>query len=97
MQDYAIIPIPRLIGLADLTCAGGTQSSLPDGAHGFTTIEFKTNLLGTALEGHLRCEASQQHGGRTTQVLDAAVCHEESGRTVALFRCTQLVLYPRGA
>ncbi|MEN8181300.1 MAG: PaaI family thioesterase [Myxococcota bacterium] len=85
-----------VIGLADLTCAAGTQENLPDGAQGFTTIEFKTNLLGTALDGQLRCEATLQHGGRTTQVWDATVRHEESGRTVALFRCTQLVLYPRG-
>jgi uncharacterized protein (TIGR00369 family) len=86
-----------VIGLADITCAGGTQASLPEGAHAFTTIEFKTNLLGTALDGHLRCEATLQHGGRTTQVWDAAVRHEESQRKIALFRCTQLVLYPRSS
>ncbi len=86
-----------VIGLADLTCAGGTQASLPEGALAFTTIEFKTNLLGTALDGHLRCEATLRHGGRTTQVWDAEVRHEESERKVALFRCTQLVLYPRGS
>jgi 1,4-dihydroxy-2-naphthoyl-CoA hydrolase len=33
------------------------------------------------------------HGGRTTQVWDAIV--RADGRTLALFRCTQLVLYPR--
>ena len=35
------------------------------------------------------------HTGRTTQVWDAEVTHRESGRTLALFRCTQMILYPR--
>ncbi|MBV8134965.1 MAG: PaaI family thioesterase, partial [Deltaproteobacteria bacterium] len=33
-------------------------------------------------------------GGRTTQVWDATVITLETGKTLALFRCTQLVLYP---
>ena len=35
------------------------------------------------------------HMGRTTQVWDAEVTHKESGRTLALFRCTQMILYPK--
>ncbi len=67
-------------------------ASLPQGANGFTTVELKTNFLGTALEGTLIAEATLVHGGRTTQVWDAAI--RTDGRTLALFRCTQLVLYP---
>jgi 1,4-dihydroxy-2-naphthoyl-CoA hydrolase len=82
-----------VVGLADTVCGYGCLASLPEGASGFTTIELKTNFLGTALEGTLVCEGSLVHGGRTTQVWDAAV--RADGRTLALFRCTQLVLYPR--
>jgi uncharacterized protein (TIGR00369 family) len=82
-----------IVTLADTACGYGVRTALPDGAVGFTTIELKSNFLGTALEGTLRCVASKVHGGRTTQVWDAVVTAGE--RTVALFRCTQLVLYPR--
>ena len=82
-----------VVGLADTVCGYGCLASLPEGASGFTTIELKTNFLGTALEGEIVAEANLVHGGRTTQVWDAVV--RADGRTLALFRCTQLVLYPR--
>ena len=81
-----------VVALADSACGYGCIASLPDGASGFTTIELKTNFLGTALSGTLTCESKRIHGGRTTQVWDAAV-KDESGKTLALFRCTQLLLY----
>jgi uncharacterized protein (TIGR00369 family) len=81
-----------VVGLADSACGYGCIASLPVGATGFTTIELKTNFLGTALEGTLRCESRLVHGGRTTQVWDAIVTNE-AGKTLALFRCTQLLLY----
>ncbi len=80
-----------IVTLADTACGYGCILSLPEGATGFTTIELKTNFLGTALEGRVRCEARRVHGGRTTQLWDAAVS-DESGKTIALFRCTQLLL-----
>ena len=82
-----------IVGLADTVCGYGCLASLPEDASGFTTIELKTNFLGTALEGTIVAEATLAHGGRTTQVWDAIV--RADGRTLALFRCTQLVLYPR--
>ena len=84
-----------VVGLADTACGYGCVASMPEGATGFTTIELKTNFLGTALEGAIACEATLVHGGRTTQVWDATVTNEANGRTIALFRCTQMVLYPR--
>jgi 1,4-dihydroxy-2-naphthoyl-CoA hydrolase len=84
-----------VVGLADTISGYGTRANLPEGARGFTTIELKTNFLGTALEGMIDCEATLQHGGRTTQVWDARVTDRASGRTIALFRCTQMILYPR--
>ena len=80
-----------VIALAD-SCAGyATIAHLPDGANSFTTIELKANMLGTAREGLVRCEAVAEHLGRTTQVWSATVLNAE-GKKVALFRCTQLVL-----
>ncbi|MFL6622008.1 MAG: PaaI family thioesterase [Sulfurifustaceae bacterium] len=84
-----------VISLAD-TCAGyGCRANLPDGATGFTTIETKSNHLGTAREGTVECVAKAVHMGKMTQVWDAVVTHRETGKTIALFRCTQMVLYPK--
>ncbi|MCA1728933.1 MAG: PaaI family thioesterase [Actinobacteria bacterium] len=84
-----------VIALADTSCGYGCFANLPDGAEGFTTVELKSNFLGTKREGAIRCEATLVHGGRATQVWDATVADEESGKRIALFRCTQMILYPR--
>jgi 1,4-dihydroxy-2-naphthoyl-CoA hydrolase len=84
-----------VVALADTTCGYGTVASLPEGATGFTTIELKANFLGTAREGRITCAATLMHGGRTTQVWDATVTNAATGQTIALFRCTQMILYPR--
>jgi 1,4-dihydroxy-2-naphthoyl-CoA hydrolase len=81
-----------VVGLADSACGYGCIASLPEGAYGFTTVELKTNFLGTALEGTLSCASELVHGGRTTQVWDATVTNQ-AGKKLALFRCTQLLLY----
>ncbi len=80
-----------VILLAD-SCAGyATIAHLPSGAKNFTTIELKSNFFGTAREGLLRCEATADHLGRSTQVWSAQVTGPD-GRKVALFRCTQMIL-----
>lgn len=84
-----------IVTLADTSAGFGCRAHLPEGASGFTTIELKSNFLGTAREGMLDCEATLQHGGGTTQVWDAIVTERTSGRRLALFRCTQMILYPR--
>jgi 1,4-dihydroxy-2-naphthoyl-CoA hydrolase len=84
-----------VITLADTSAGYGCAANLPVSANGFTTIELKSNHLGTALEGTLECIARAAHMGKTTQVWDATVTHRETGRTLALFRCTQMVLYPK--
>jgi uncharacterized protein (TIGR00369 family) len=84
-----------VVTLADTSCGLPTRALLPEGASGFTTIELKSNHLGTAREGRISCEATNAHAGRTTQVWDAVVRDAGSGRTIALFRCTQSVLWPR--
>jgi uncharacterized protein (TIGR00369 family) len=82
-----------VVTLADTTAGYGCRMHLPQGAVGFTTIELKSNHLSTARDGTLECVGTPVHVGRTTQVWDAVVTHRESGKRIALFRCTQLVLY----
>ena len=89
-----------VIALADTACGYGCLAHLPAGAENFTTIELKSNFVSTARQGMLACAASPVHLGSTTQVWDAVVSHVGRQRTVALFRCTQLILWPgtaRGA
>ena len=84
-----------VIALADSACGRGCMASLPEGANSFTTIELKANFLGTAVDGAIVTQARLTHGGRTTQVWDATVAREKDDKQIALFRCTQLILYPR--
>ena len=87
---------PVVVGLADALCAAGAGANVPEGAS-FTTVELKTNFLGTARPGEaIVGEATPAHVGRATQVWDVTVTNEATGRTIALQRCTQMVLYPRG-
>src|SRR5262245_23444513 len=85
-----------VVTLADTCCGYGTVRSLPAGASGFTTIELKSNFFGSVREGAIVCVARPLHQGRTTQVWDATVTPERAARAMAQFRCTQLVLWPKG-
>lgn len=84
-----------IITLADTAAGCACIAHLPEGAVSFTTLELKANFTGAARSGTLHCEARALHLGRTTQVWDATV-YADGGQSVASFRCTQLVLYPRG-
>jgi len=81
-----------VVALADTACGYGCIAHLPEGADNFTTIELKSNFIGTAREGALTCIAKPAHLGRTTQVWDATVTRHADGGTIALFRCTQMIL-----
>lgn len=84
-----------VITLADTAAGFGCVGNFPDRANGFTTIELKSNFTGTLLEGAMVAEARMIHGGRTTQVWDVEVSAEETGKKLAYFRATQMILYPR--
>jgi uncharacterized protein (TIGR00369 family) len=84
-----------VVGLADTACGYACLAHLPEGAQNFTTVELKTNFLGTAREGTIAATARAAHLGRSTQVWDAVVTRKADGRTIALFRCTQMILYPK--
>ena len=85
-----------VVALADTTCGYATMAHLPAGAESFTTIELKSNHLGTVREGSIACVATAQHLGRNTQVWDAVVTDAATGKKIALFRCTQMILWPKG-
>jgi 1,4-dihydroxy-2-naphthoyl-CoA hydrolase len=95
MAPNGFLHAASVIALADTSAGYGCMRLLPEGAKGFTTIELKSNFLGTAREGAIYCRATPVHLGRTTQVWDAVVTHEATGANIALFRCTQMVLWPR--
>ena len=92
MAPNGFLHAASVIALADTSCGYGCLATLPEGAKGFTTIELKSNFLGTTREGRIRCECVAEHLGRTTHVWSATVFGPDDKR-LALFRCTQLVLW----
>ncbi|MBK9341132.1 MAG: PaaI family thioesterase [Burkholderiaceae bacterium] len=95
MAPNGFLHAGSIVTLADTACGYGCRGSLPEGASGFTTIELKSNHLGTARDGTIIATATAIHLGKNTQVWDATVTHKTTGKTIALFRCTQMVLYPK--
>ncbi|WP_333845040.1 PaaI family thioesterase [Pelomicrobium sp.] len=95
MATNGFLHAATVIALADTSCGYATLAHLPSGASGFTTIELKANLLGTVREGGIRSVAQAQHLGKSTQVWDAVVTDEATGRKIALFRCTEMILYKK--
>jgi uncharacterized protein (TIGR00369 family) len=91
LTPHGYLHAASVVALADSACGYGCLAVLPDGSS-FTTIELKANYFATTTTGTLACLATLVHGGRTTQVWDAEVSEEESGRRLALFRCTQFLL-----
>lgn len=95
MAPNGFLHAGAIVTLAD-SCSGlGCMRALPEGAAGFTTVELKSNFLGAARQGVITCRAEAKHLGRSTQLWDAEVKSVETGKTIALFRCTQLVLWPK--
>lgn len=95
MAPNGFLHAGSVVTLADTSAGYGCLTRLPPGASGFTTIELKSNHLGTARDGTVDCVARPLHLGRTTQLWDAVVTHRETGKTIALFRCTQMLLYAK--
>jgi len=83
-----------IVALADTACGYGCRNCLPNGARGFTTIELKSNFVGTVSEGVITCKSEAQHLGRTTQVWRAIVSAGRTQKKLAFFQCTQLILWP---
>jgi uncharacterized protein (TIGR00369 family) len=84
-----------VMAFADTLGAVGTVMHLPQGA-GTTTIESKTNFMGSAAPGmRLIGETTPLHLGRTTMVWQTRI-QREDGKLVAQVIQTQLVLAPKG-
>ncbi|MEO0399121.1 MAG: PaaI family thioesterase [Pseudomonadota bacterium] len=95
MAPNGFLHAGAVIGLADTLCGYASVRALPKGASGFTTIETKSNHLGTARDGYVVGRAEALHLGKTTQVWDATVKRADDDKTIAVFRCTQMVLWPK--
>ena len=95
MAPNGFLHAGTVVSLADTAAGYACFAHLPQGAESFTTLELKANLMGTTRQGTIRAEARCVHLGRTTQVWDASCYAEGSDKPIALFRCTQLVLWPR--
>lgn len=95
MAPNGFLHAGTVITLADTCCGYGCLRALPEGATGFTTIEIKSNFLGTARDGVILCRADALHLGRSTQLWDAKVTSAATGKALAHFRCTQMVLWPK--
>ena len=95
MAPNGFLHAAAVVALADTSCGYGCVAHLPRGASGFTTVELKANFIGTARDGAIECQARPVHLGRTTQVWDAEVSIEGTETRIALFRCTQMVLWPK--
>jgi uncharacterized protein (TIGR00369 family) len=95
MAPNGFLHAGAIVTLADTAAGYGCVQNLPAGASGFTTVELKSNHMGTLRDGMVACVAKPMHLGRTTQVWDVVVTAEASGKTLALFRCTQMLLYPK--
>lgn len=81
-----------VVTLADTSCGFGCIANLPEDGLNFTTVELKSNFMRSTTGGSIRSEAKLVHAGRRTQVWDATVL-DDSDRMLALFRCTQMILY----
>ena len=62
MAPNGYLHAASVVALADTSCGYGCVAALPEGASGFTTIELKSNFVGTTREGVLsaappRCTA----------------------------------------
>ena len=95
LAPHRFLHAGTIVSLADTTAGYGCFANLPAGATGFTTLELKSNHFGTARYGSVECLATAVHRGETTQVWDATVTEGEAGKLISMFRCTQLILYPR--
>src|SRR5450432_3016734 len=74
-----------IVTLADTIAGYACLYNLPDKGISFTTIELKSNFLGSVKNGSVKAEASLQHSGKTTQVWDVTVTNEETEKKLALF------------
>jgi uncharacterized protein (TIGR00369 family) len=80
-----------IMAFADTLGAIGAFLNLPEGA-GTTTIESKTNFIGSAKEGSIvEAQTTPIHVGRRTSVWQTKITRED-GKLVAIVTQSQMVL-----
>lgn len=84
-----------LVSFADTVAGYAAVAHFPEGVVGFTTIELKTNFLSTAKQGEVIAIATPEHLGKTTQVWDVLLKHKATDKKMAIFRCTQMLIYAK--
>nr|MBA3616914.1 PaaI family thioesterase [Rubrobacteraceae bacterium] len=57
MAPNGYLHAATVVALADTSCGYGTIVNLPEGAESFTTIELKSNFVGTKRDGAIGCIA----------------------------------------
>jgi len=82
-----------IVTFADTIAGYSTVAHLPDKAKSFTTIELKSNFVGAIREGKLIGESIAEHLGRTTHIWRVMVKDGTTQKKIALFTCTQLIIY----
>jgi 1,4-dihydroxy-2-naphthoyl-CoA hydrolase len=88
----AILHGGAIMSFADTLGAFGAMHVLPEGGQGTTTLESKTNFLGSAKEGEtVLAHCTPVHVGRRTSVCQTKIT-TEAGKNVALVTQTQMVL-----
>ena len=98
IQDHLFAPngflhAGTIVSMADTVAGYATIAHLPEGGKSFTTLELKSNFLRAEREGSIICEGRPEHMGRTTQVWRVEVISKRTGKKIAIFHCTQLILY----
>ncbi|MEM8901186.1 MAG: PaaI family thioesterase [Bacteroidota bacterium] len=83
-----------VVTFADSLAGFSTQMNLPERAISFTTIELKSNFVRTIQEGVIQGHCEAEHLGKKTQIWRVTVSAKETGKKMAIFTCTQMILYP---
>ena len=82
-----------IVSFADTIAGYSVLAHLPENGKSFTTLELKSNFIRATRDGIIECESSAEHLGRTTQVWRVDVRSQETKKKIAVFSCTQLILY----
>ena len=94
MAPNGLIHGGAITSLADTACGFGTMYHLKKDQM-FATIELKTNFISAVQRGTIVCEATLIHKGKTLHVWDSKIFEEKSLKVIALFRCTQMIIYQK--
>lgn len=82
-----------IVTFADTIAGYSSIAHLPEKGKSFTTLELKSNFIKGIKEGKMECECTAEHLGRTTHVWRVEVKDKETKKKIAIFSCTQLILY----